>query len=519
MKFLFRILRGKLYSWLGRQNLDILGIYREYVYLNKSRHKKLRILSWCYLVWLILIIGVVHINIDSINLRTKKSEPFFGPESWKPTRKKIRNFAKELLEQDLIIFDVFEVLVIGLLEKNESTLNLMKNKYIKNHVNQDIDTLDGQNEAELEFYIANPYIKIVFDILQQNGKKIIAFSNANMEIRHLKRLLEKCGYTNLEGVIVFHNGTRVKQGYELQQEIGKSMGIEGLAVVHVGCAAKYIFDSSYSKGWKYCYYRSISDCSLLYRPKGLSQLVGSGYRSLVGAHLHNGIKIYSTPYEFGFIYGGILTLALSSWIHSLALDKNCSEVEFYVGKGETIKKIYDSNSSYTSSKSTLLLQLENEVSKIVKIGDRSFDIKELMMPAAQDTMTLEIVEGFLKEYSSNGKNGLNAVSLNKLMGLLLSPAYPSLILIHEDHVEQVLEFENPDVIKMALASEIQKGIYDFAIKYKQRYGEYEEMMIFPTTDIVGIIKHLLKNMHFAKKYIDMVHDVNHNMFTDYIDEK
>lgn len=68
---------------------------------------------------------------------------------------------------------------------------------------------------------------------------------------------------------------------------------------------------------------------------------GSIYRGLVNSWLYNGMKAYSMPYEYGFIYGGIFVLGYCQWIHQYVKEHEIEKILFLSRDGDILSKVYE----------------------------------------------------------------------------------------------------------------------------------------------------------------------------------
>ena len=62
---------------------------------------------------------------------------------------------------------------------------------------------------------------------------------------------------------------------------------------------------------------------------------------LVNSWLYNGMKAYSMPYEYGFIYGGIFVLGYCQWIHQYVIEHRIEKILFLSRDGDILSKVYE----------------------------------------------------------------------------------------------------------------------------------------------------------------------------------
>ena len=60
----------------------------------------------------------------------------------------------------------------------------------------------------------------------------------------------------------------------------------------------------------------------------MTSLIGSAYRGIVNAKLHNGEGCYSPFYAYGYAYAGFLALGYCNFIHEYASSHNIDKILF-----------------------------------------------------------------------------------------------------------------------------------------------------------------------------------------------
>ncbi|GEM_PF-6741249 len=536
MRGIIGVVRGKLYLWIAQQNLDILGRYREYIVFHKKGHKYFPIVSWFYLLWLLFTMAVLHIDTDDLISGTeRKKKIMIGCESCVHSRRHVRLLARQLLNYSVVIFDVLDVMVIPMFE--------------------------NQGNNSKEFFIANTYNKLIFDILKENKKRIIAFSNSAITSGRIEEILEGCGYKGIENVICLDGCDMSNQGVFLRQSVEALYPDEDLQVIHIGGDSKYIFDPSYRNRWKYKYYRSIKSSGIRFRPAGMTGISGSSYISMVNEHIHNGMKKYSVQYELGFIYGGMIYVVLSELIYPMAIKKNAAKVVFICRGGELLKEAFKIQHEDIQAESKVwdshILKDKNSVEQIIvkdyyrsiiesegnvlvigKIYDPDYnkgfiefikgempghrevvDFFTLLSTDEQLNKSAETLKALYSKYSGNGKGNKEKTDFDEILRLLFT-AMPHSLFEYSKAIDKDYEFEffNIDIDSFIIIKDIQKGIMDFVKKFRNRYGEHYEKLNLPAFEIKFIIEHLLKSRRRIKRYLQLVKDVN-NVASEYINEK
>ena len=199
-----------------------------------------------------------------------------------------------------------------------------------------------QVELEMEEMLcfANPYFSEIFHGLKRAGKKIIAISDMYLPGDTVRRMLEKCGFSGLDACLVScEYGMSKSAGNLFQMAEGTTSGKK--SCIHIGDNPKSDVENARRAGWDSIYYKNVNQMGMRFRSLEMSAVVGSIYCGLVNAHIHNGLRVYSKDYEYGFIYGGILVLGYCQFIHEYVLQNHIGKVLFLARDGDILKKVYD----------------------------------------------------------------------------------------------------------------------------------------------------------------------------------
>lgn len=386
---LLRIMKRKLFGYLVESHPVILRKYVDYRQNNAGTHEKHRYLTWVYVfIW----------NFNYRVLRKKVNENFVGgrksgrtnhqtrpalrgPESNSYNRPAPQHFAKQFLDYDVISFDIFDTLILRpfsdpndlflFLENKFDYINLAKlrEKYeqeVRRRVEEQtngnsrevtieqiyeelskwtgIDKQQGieaEYNLELEFCFANPYMKIVFDILKANNKRIIAVSDMYLPKPMMERLLRKCGYEGFEEIFVSCDYGVSKRNLGLYNVVEEKL-TKGLRVIHVGDNFVPDIEKAIEAGWEAVHYRNVHHIGNKFRPTGMSKLIHTAYSGIANTHLHNGsTAVFNPYYEFGFLYGGLFSVGFSNYIHEYAEKHGVEKILFLSRDGAVLKKAYD----------------------------------------------------------------------------------------------------------------------------------------------------------------------------------
>lgn len=194
-------------------------------------------------------------------------------------------------------------------------------------------------ELELEFVRPNPYCKRLFDLLIEQGKRVIACSDMYLPKEHIEKLLKKCGYEGFEEIYVSCEYTFSKRNGGMYKMLRNKY--KNCSMVHMGDNYNVDIVSAKENGLEAIFSKNVNIAGMQYRAENMSPLVGSAYAGMVNMHLHTGLFSYTPYYEFGYIYGGIYILGYCSWIYRHAKKNNIDRILFLSRDGYIYKKVFD----------------------------------------------------------------------------------------------------------------------------------------------------------------------------------
>ena len=366
------ILKDKLYYKIVEKYPDIKIPYTNYVNAHQQDHRHLRLRSWALLFSLYLQHYCYAFSSKSPSYNTDMKYPETNIEERIPVEDMILYLSK----YDIISFDIFDTLVfravsnpqdlfaiigneLGIMNFKEMRIaaenearkkcnNLAKEININEIYSQlqmkcglDIETgITTELNFEKNICFANPYMKEVYNGLIQKGKRVIAVSNMYLTRDMIMQILQECGYQNLSEVFVSCEYRCSKRNGELQKVVKQSLG-NNMKIIHVGDNYQADFVGSRKAGWKSYFYKNVNEIGKPYRPSNMSSIVGSIYSGLVNTKLHNGLLKTDSYYEFGYVYGGILTCAFCEWLNKIAQLKNIDKFLFSGRDMYIVHKIYN----------------------------------------------------------------------------------------------------------------------------------------------------------------------------------
>lgn len=198
-------------------------------------------------------------------------------------------------------------------------------------------------ELEEKYCFANPYIKIIFDILKDQNKKIILTSDMYMNGKQLNRILDKCGYYGYDRMFISCEYGSGKGGkgsiYKTIQNIYGS----DKRICHIGDNYKNDILNARENGWDAIHFPNVNDVGRKYRASdtGMSELTGSIYGALVNVKLHNCLEKYSEAFEYGYTYGGLYVFGYCNWIHEYAKKNNIDKILFLSRDGDIYRRVFN----------------------------------------------------------------------------------------------------------------------------------------------------------------------------------
>lgn len=375
MKYFLKRLKDSLYMFLVEGNGAVASQYHGYVDSDLERHRKHRIKSWMFLIKLNLKYRVFRFNPVNPNKRAPYDE---GSESAVNYRIIPIRLAHMAMKYDVISFDMFDTLILRPFDDPKSVFTVageklkylnFKNLRIKAEIQAkernfrdtgsyeadiydiyeelnritNIDKDEGiktELETELSLCYGNPYMLDVFNMLKEQGKRIIITSDMYWRSEHLDALLKKCGYEGYSRIYVSCEHNAGKSEGKLFKIIKSELG-ENLSYLHIG--DNYIADIEGAKaaGIDSFFYKGVNAAGGKYRASGISPLYSSAYAGIVNAHLHKDCNVYSPQYEFGFIYGGFYILGFMSHIHRYCKTYNIDKVLFIARDGDIYRKVFN----------------------------------------------------------------------------------------------------------------------------------------------------------------------------------
>lgn len=371
-------LKDELYHALVEKHNTIETIYHSYVDADPQRHKKHRIKSWLFLLCLniqFVLFGEAFFN-SKLSIETEK--PLLFPESEQQV--KVDELVESLLKFDIVSFDIFDTLILRACEKPIDLFSILGNRLgIPNYLairveaekiarrntnkpNHEVDIydiyhwvnlmcgidinrgVDFEIQAEKDLCFANPYMLQVINKLVEKKKNVIAVSNMYLPKNIMQKLLENCGYScfNQNNIFISCDLLSSKNNGDLQKKVWNIIG-KNKSVIHVGDNYDADFVASRMAGWKSVYYKNVNAQGKKYRVQKSDSIKLSIANGLINAKFHNGLCSYSSYYEVGYAYAGILTYDFCKWINEFCQNH---KIDLILFSGRDMRVVYQAYNKF-----------------------------------------------------------------------------------------------------------------------------------------------------------------------------
>lgn len=196
---------------------------------------------------------------------------------------------------------------------------------------------------EKKICYANPYIKYIYDCLQEQNKTVIFTSNMYLNKELMKELLSSCGYSRGE-VYVSCDYFANKRNGKLFEYVLKDF--QGKKIIHIGDDYDADVIGPESIGIKGFNYEKSTKQNKKIKIGEASYLGTSIYNAVVNNYLNNRFTCETsdkmhTVYKHGFKYGGPFILGYVQYIHEFCKKNEIDKICFLARDGDFLQKIYN----------------------------------------------------------------------------------------------------------------------------------------------------------------------------------
>lgn len=331
-------------------------------------------------------------------------------DAFQKNRVKAESIARQKLEKKNFEANIFEIY-----DEFEKICNINKEEYIEKEI-----------EMEKKLCYANPYMKEVFNLLLEKGKKIIVTSDMYWPSKYLKQILLNCGFDNIDEVFVSCEYRYGKASGEIQKIISKKYSNK--KIIHVGDNYDSDINGSKKAGWGTFYYKNCKSLSIvnnesIYDESPISSMI----TAIKYNHLYCGNNNFSKYYKYGFNYGGVLTCGFLENINKIVEEEKIDKILFLARDSKIFYDIY--NKFYKKVPNEYVIVSRCAMYEIMfeeKIDDyfdfyftsRSYMEKYTIKQSLVET-DLEILVPYLKKYHLDHNEILNTQNVEKLRKLVL----------------------------------------------------------------------------------------------------
>ena len=377
----------------------------------------------------------------------QKVKPIQISESSRLNRAKPFHFVLDLLKYDVISFDIFDTLILRPFAQPIDVFNIVgkrinypsifigfkqgrmesereaRNQREKETGNREVNIYEiyeqmerklgvdkelgvqTEIQTEMDYLFANPYMKIVFNILKSQGKTIVLTSDMYIPGDIMKKIVQKCGYEGFDKLYVSCDYRCNKISGELYRRLSKDY--KNKKIVHIGDNPSADIEGAKKAGLETRYYRNVNEAGKDYRGDWMAELTGSAYSGLVNAYIHNGLNHFPFFYEYGFIYGGIYVLGFCEWIEKRAREENIDKLIFLSRDGDIYQKVYNkyygnvSNdyifwSRFANLKYLIEFNQDAFVDRVIK--QKTFGTLDVEIGSILESLSIRAKESTLKKY-------------------------------------------------------------------------------------------------------------------------
>jgi len=419
-------MRLKIYNLFVNR---VPGIKARYHRMHDNAIGMKTFLSWLYLIWLNFAYYVLFCRFlgkvpamdffEEKNLHVDKPESSFSPD--------VKEYIEKLTAYDVISFDIFDTLIfrpfaepadlfyfvgerLGYMNfrrirmetesearwvkyKNEESFEVTLEE-IWNLIEEKtgLSAEEGmriEQECELAFCYANPFMQDVYECMRQQGKRIVIISDMYLSEAFLQRMLEQNGYSGYESLYVSCEYDKNKGAGELFELAKRELGLEKGSVVHIGDNEHSDVKRAKKAGFDTMYYPNVNKKCLLYRPYDMSPIVGGAYRGLVNTHLNCGVFKHSMEYEYGYIYGGLFVVGYCAFIHEYCQKNQIDKLLFLSRDGDILSRVYQL--MYPNEQTEYVLWSRKAATKLMASSDRYDFFRRFLLHKVNQNISLEKV--------------------------------------------------------------------------------------------------------------------------------
>lgn len=196
-------------------------------------------------------------------------------------------------------------------------------------------------ETEMDLIYPNDYQKYIYNTFLNNGIPIVLVSDMYYPAEMLEKILAKNGFIGYEKLYVSCDEECAKSDGGLFECVKTDYKeIPSNCITHIDDNWNVILKAREKELSAIHYVKNYAKNNK-YRPTYMSAMVGSAYKGIIANKLAFDETVYSVPYEYGLIYGGIMLLGYCSYIHETCVKEGIEKVCFMSRDGDIIKQVWD----------------------------------------------------------------------------------------------------------------------------------------------------------------------------------
>lgn len=376
----------KLYEIFVVKNGYIKEEYDNYIKINfQKKGRRNRVLEWIFLLRLNLAYKILNRKKDGYEAKSggESSRSFCNIDAFAFERIKPHQLAMQLLNYEVISFDIFDTLLLRPFKKPSDLFHIIGKRLnfegfafsfyrVRTEIEKELrdekyrrigsreitiydiyheierrtniayeEGLNEEIQAEMDYCFANPYMLQVFKILKNQGKRIIATSDMYLPREIMIKLLSGCEYEGFDRIYVScdYECSKNSNGRNLFHIVKSDYADK--SICHVGDNMISDIDRAQKEGLYTAYYKNVHQVSETLNNVRMAEVLKGSYLGLIECKLYNGVKNHSFFYQYGYAYGGIYVLGYMKWIDRFVRDKKIDKLLFVARDGYVYKKVYD----------------------------------------------------------------------------------------------------------------------------------------------------------------------------------
>ena len=290
-----------------------------------------------------------------------------------------QKMAEQLVDADIISFDVFDTLVLRPFAKPEDLFWLVGLKLnvpgfqkkrmdaeekvriraleegrgeigideIYEYMEQEygICAAEGktlETDTELALCMPNPYMHQVYEYLLMRGKELIAVSDMYLSGNVVQKILQQCGFEKLQLCFVSSEYGVTKSTGKLYQVVQKKLEEEkkkSVKILQIGDNVASDWKSAPKSGWEAVKYQQKTVGQGMMGCEEMSPVIRSVYIGIVNARIFHKTCSHMEDYEMGYCLGGLLAVGYCQFIHE-HMGKECDRILFFSRDGDILYQVY-----------------------------------------------------------------------------------------------------------------------------------------------------------------------------------